>query len=698
MTPASAGASSAARSRSPVRSTCRPTACRNQSVAVGGVVLERARVGRVGEHPLAERRRRAPQQLAPLVGPAGLEQQPLVRGHRVARPLAEPGVAGDDGRPGDDELVGGERQRGRPSSPAAFARRTISRACARRGRDDVLRRGRRRRRRSSPRRARSAYPPGSSVGAERAGVPEILAVGEAAGGLLAVADARVPLAGGREPRPGHAVGALEDVAAGDRLDRRRPPAANRSPCASRQVHERGQLEPHRTRRRARSRWTTATAGPAVDRGQLALEDHVRRPASASAGCRRASSNDAELPRAGRDRSRRSSHSWTPRRMRRVAEDEHRVEGGEPEHAAAGRRASRRRAGRGSAACAAPRRCPSRSRRARRPPAIRALPPRRDLRRAGGRRASRSISLAKLERDAPRCGDCARMAARARTAAARCRRAARPGGAGVRTSRARLGHRPRGLQRRRARPGTSSRTTTPARAPTAGTRTGSPGSATTARQLCFALAFWNGRDPILKERIFGLTAREGNHGEDAKEYWWYLDSTPTHSWMRWRYMYPQAEFPYERARRGERARAAATDPEYELSTPASSTTAATGRSPPTTPRPRRRTSSSASRVRNAGPDAGDDRRAAHAVVPQHLVVGARSARRPSLRLEAAGDRRRAPRPRRPLALGERRARRRSSARTRRTPQRLWGVAGSTAVPEGRDQRPRRRTARRPSTPS
>jgi hypothetical protein len=77
----------------------------------------------------------------------------------------------------------------------------------------------------------------------------------------------------------------------------------------------------------------------------------------------------------------------------------------------------------------------------------------------------------------------------------------------------------------------------------------------ARQrLCFAWAFWNGRDPILKERIFGLTGNEGNHGEDAKEYWWYLDSTPTHSWMRWRYAYPQAAFPYgdlvaENRRRG-----------------------------------------------------------------------------------------------------------------------------------------------------
>ncbi len=62
-------------------------------------------------------------------------------------------------------------------------------------------------------------------------------------------------------------------------------------------------------------------------------------------------------------------------------------------------------------------------------------------------------------------------------------------------------------------------------------------------FCFGLALWNGNDPILKERIFGLTGHEGNHGEDAKEYWWYVDSTPTHSWMTWRYHYPQREFPY-----------------------------------------------------------------------------------------------------------------------------------------------------------
>ncbi len=62
-------------------------------------------------------------------------------------------------------------------------------------------------------------------------------------------------------------------------------------------------------------------------------------------------------------------------------------------------------------------------------------------------------------------------------------------------------------------------------------------------LCFALALWNGRDPILKERLFGLTNSEGNHGEDVKEYYFYLDSTPTHSYMKYLYKYPQAAYPY-----------------------------------------------------------------------------------------------------------------------------------------------------------
>jgi hypothetical protein len=81
-------------------------------------------------------------------------------------------------------------------------------------------------------------------------------------------------------------------------------------------------------------------------------------------------------------------------------------------------------------------------------------------------------------------------------------------------------------------------------------------------ICFALALWNGRDPILKERLFGLTGNEGNHGEDVKEAYFYLDSTPTHSYMKCLYKYPQAAFPYaklveENRRRGREA------PEYEL---------------------------------------------------------------------------------------------------------------------------------------
>src|SRR5262245_55519663 len=81
-------------------------------------------------------------------------------------------------------------------------------------------------------------------------------------------------------------------------------------------------------------------------------------------------------------------------------------------------------------------------------------------------------------------------------------------------------------------------------------------------ICFALALWNGKDPILKERLFGLTGNEGNHGEDVKEYYFYLDSTPTHSYMKFLYKYPQREFPYRRLveenrRRGRR------DPEFEL---------------------------------------------------------------------------------------------------------------------------------------
>ena len=81
-------------------------------------------------------------------------------------------------------------------------------------------------------------------------------------------------------------------------------------------------------------------------------------------------------------------------------------------------------------------------------------------------------------------------------------------------------------------------------------------------LCFALAFWNGHDPILKERLFGLTNSEGNHGEDVKEYYFYLDSTPTHSYMKYLYKYPHAAYPYDDLVRTNRARGRG-EPEYEL---------------------------------------------------------------------------------------------------------------------------------------
>ncbi|HXI67858.1 MAG TPA: hypothetical protein VNH41_07975, partial [Steroidobacteraceae bacterium] len=81
-------------------------------------------------------------------------------------------------------------------------------------------------------------------------------------------------------------------------------------------------------------------------------------------------------------------------------------------------------------------------------------------------------------------------------------------------------------------------------------------------LCFGLALWNGADPILKERLFGLTNSEGNHGEDVKEYYFYVDSTPTHSYMKYLYKYPQAAFPYADLVAGNKHRGR-HEQEYEL---------------------------------------------------------------------------------------------------------------------------------------
>src|SRR3954467_15207345 len=81
-------------------------------------------------------------------------------------------------------------------------------------------------------------------------------------------------------------------------------------------------------------------------------------------------------------------------------------------------------------------------------------------------------------------------------------------------------------------------------------------------ICFALALWNGRDPILKERLFGLNGNEGNHGEDVKECYYYLDSTPTHSYMKYLYKYPQRAYPYAQLIEENRKRGR-SEREYEL---------------------------------------------------------------------------------------------------------------------------------------
>src|SRR5262245_14001955 len=82
-------------------------------------------------------------------------------------------------------------------------------------------------------------------------------------------------------------------------------------------------------------------------------------------------------------------------------------------------------------------------------------------------------------------------------------------------------------------------------------------------LCFALALWNGHDPILKERHFGLVPSQSNHGEDVKEYYFYLDATPTHSYLKYLYKYPQTEFPYQQLIEENRRRRGTNQPEFEL---------------------------------------------------------------------------------------------------------------------------------------
>ena len=190
-------------------------------------------------------------------------------------------------------------------------------------------------------------------------------------------------------------------------------------------------------------------------------------------------------------------------------------------------------------------------------------------------------------------------------------------------------------RGRRRAGTTSRTTTPAAAPTAGARTACSASPTASAGCASRSRCGTGSDPILKERLFGLTGPEGNHGEDVKECYYYLDSTPTHSYMKALYKYPQARVSLRAAGRGEPRGAARADPEFELADTGVfdddryfDVFAEYAKAAPDDMLIR-------ITVANRGPGAGDAARAADALVPQHLVAGAARTRaaEPKPRIDA-----------------------------------------------------------------
>ena len=181
-----------------------------------------------------------------------------------------------------------------------------------------------------------------------------------------------------------------------------------------------------------------------------------------------------------------------------------------------------------------------------------------------------------------------------------------------------------------------------------------------QRLCLGLALWNGRDPILKERLFGLTGAEGNHGEDVKEYWWYLDALPSHAWNRWRYHYPQAAFPYEDLDGGERPAGQARPGVRAARHRRVRRGPLLDHRGPTTPRPIPTDLLMAITRDQRRAGRRHPARAADRVVPQHLVLGRRT--RPSRSSQAAGgdvgpDR--APVPRRPWSCS--RAPRRTAPR-------------------------------------
>ncbi len=201
----------------------------------------------------------------------------------------------------------------------------------------------------------------------------------------------------------------------------------------------------------------------------------------------------------------------------------------------------------------------------------------------------------------------------------CAPTARSGSSGVRTCPSASGARCARTTAHTATPGTTSRTTTHVRAPTAGARTASPASPMPSSACASRWRCGTASDPILKERLFGLTNSEGNHGEDVKELYYYLDATPTHSYLKMLYKYPQAAFPYADLVNENRRRGIA-GAEYELHRyrlvrrrpllrrrgrirPGVARRHATRGSPSTTAAPRPRRSMSCRRSCSATPGAG-----------------------------------------------------------------------------------------------
>ena len=214
-----------------------------------------------------------------------------------------------------------------------------------------------------------------------------------------------------------------------------------------------------------------------------------------------------------------------------------------------------------------------------------------------------------------------------------------------------------------------------------------------QRLCLALALWNGADPILKERMFGLTNSEGNHGEDVKEYWFYLDSTPTHSYLKCQYKYPQRAFPYEDLVATNGAPRQAGDGVRAARHRRSSTRTATSTSIVEYAKAAPRRHPDARHGAQPRPGRGDAAPAADAVVPQHVVVGRRGreadARGRTSRRAAA---RRAP----PRRAGRVAAARRRSAQllfceNETNNERLFGAPNASPYVKDGDQRLRRLAA-------